>query len=195
MKYRVLFIVIVLLICKPMPGDCVQVPEIVDVAGIEDDMTCTTDIEISDEFTKPPIHKIFLAGTGGGYFDNPGYKSFTVTFFLAHLWEVWKYGSVRAAAEVYTIFGDALSADVTAGFDVYPFQYGTTPYLGLETGYGYGQVDGQSDYGFNVSAEIGAFAIKISDALLAVSVRGSLMQSILTKRHSSGFSFRIGFLL
>jgi hypothetical protein len=178
-----------------MSGMCGEVSDTIVVEGRENDLSCTTDVKLSKEFIRYPIHTIFLAGTGGGYFDNPGYKTFTVTFFAAHLWEVWKYAAIRAAGEVFTIFGDALSADLTAGVNVYPFQYGMTPYLGVEAGYGYGQVDGMSDYGFNVSAEIGVFALKIRDALLGGSVRGSLMQSVLTDRYSSGVSIRFGFLL
>lgn len=194
MKNRMLFSMIFLFLCKPMPGVCMEVSDAVIVEEKESEITCTTDVITSEEFTVSQIQTIFLAGTGGGYFENPGYKTFTVTFFLAHLWEVWKYGAIRAAGEVCTIFGDALSAHITAGFNVYPFQYGTTPYLGFEAGYGYGQVEGLSDYGFNASAEIGAFAIKISDALLAVSVRGSLMKSRLADEYQTGFCIRFGFL-
>ncbi len=195
---RILLIVMICC-CRPLYSGCIGILDTIEVEEAQAGRNGTDHGAggegVSGEFTEHEIHTIILAGLGGGYFDNPGYKTYTFTFFLANLWEVWKYGAIRAAGEVYIVFGDAVSADISAGFNVYPFQYGTTPYAGIEAGYGYGQVEGKSDYGFNVSGEIGVFAIKISDALLAASVRISLMQSTLSGAYPLGYSVRFGFLL
>ncbi|MBN1603257.1 MAG: hypothetical protein JW915_16730 [Chitinispirillaceae bacterium] len=197
MRMRILLIVICL--CRPIYSGCIEILDTIEVEEAETVRNGTDDGSgdggISEELTGHKVHTIILAGLGAGYFDNPGYKTFTFTFFLANLWEVWKYGAIRAAGEVYIASGDALSGDISAGFNVYPFQYGTTPYMGIETGYGYGQVEGESDYGFNISGEIGVFAIKVSKALLAASVRISLMQSTLSGEYPLGYSIRFGILL
>jgi hypothetical protein len=197
MKNGLIVLITVLFICQSLYGGCTEILDTIEVEEGEGGRNGEGDGDggIPKELIKHQVHTIFQAGIGGGYFGNPGYDRFTFTLFLAHLWEVWNYGAIRAAGEVLTVFGDALTADVTAGFNVYPFQYGTTPYLGIEAGYGYGQIEGVSDYGFYTSGEVGVFAIKVSDFLLAASARFTLRQSSLAGKYPLGLSIRFGVLL
>jgi hypothetical protein len=173
--------------------------EVFDTIGIEPeapgDGIAVSDGKRQDMKVEHEIHKITFAGVGIGYVDNEGFKDISYNFFLSRLWEVWRYGAIRAAGELITDLNDAVIADITLGVNVYPFQYGTTPYAGIEIGYGFGNIESGTNFGIYGSGEIGVFAIKISSLMLASSARIFLMRSSLSGEYPIGFIFRVGLLL
>jgi hypothetical protein len=141
------------------------------------------------------VHTITLMGIGSGYAAHPDFRKVPLDFYIAHLWEVWRYGAFRLGGEYLTDLNDASIADIAVGFTTYPFTYGTTPYIGIEAGYGYGQITSDSDFGFTITAETGAFAIRVSNLLLAISVRVTYNTALISGKRPVISLLRIGILI
>ncbi|MFP4164446.1 MAG: hypothetical protein ACLFVE_10725 [Chitinispirillaceae bacterium] len=148
------------------------------------------------EVFERPVYSVIEAGLGGGYFDDPGFESVSYNFFVAGLWEVWRYGAVRLGGEFISDLSQSFIADVTVGFRVYPYTFGTTPYAGIAAGYGYSQPGDDSGWGIHASAEAGVFIIQGPDLRLDFSVGALFQQSGgVAGGNLQGFMVRIGFVL
>jgi hypothetical protein len=141
------------------------------------------------------VHTITLMGIGSGYAAHPDFRKVPLDFYIAHLWEVWKYGAIRLGGEYLTDLNNASIADMTIGFNTYLFAYGTTPYIGIEAGFGYGQIPTDSDFGFAMTAETGVFAIRVSNLMLAISARITYTTAFISGKRPMISLLRIGILI
>jgi hypothetical protein len=141
------------------------------------------------------IHTISFIGTGIGHVNSSAFKQVSVDFFISHLWEILSRCAVGIAGEYTTDINTASLADMTGVIDLYPFRYGTTPYLGLETGVGYIQISDKTDFGMTISVETGALAIKISNLLIGISARLTFFTTRISEEHPVTVLLRAGILL
>lgn len=141
------------------------------------------------------IHTISFLGAGIGHVNNSAFKQVSVDFFISHLWEILSRCAIGIAGEYTTDINKSSLAAITGVIDLYPFQYGTTPYLGIETGLGYAQITGQTDFGLAMSVETGVLAIKVSKLLIGISARLNFFTIQLSGKHPLAVLLRVGIFL
>jgi hypothetical protein len=141
------------------------------------------------------IHTISFIGAGIGHVNNTAFKQVSVDFFISHLWEILSRFAVGIAGEYTTDINQSSLAAITGIIDLYPFQYGTTPYFGIETGLGYAQIPGKIDFGMAMSVETGVLAIKISKLLIGISVRLNFFTIQLSGKRPLAVLIKVGILL
>jgi hypothetical protein len=141
------------------------------------------------------IHSISFVGAGIGHVNNSAFKQVSVDFFISHLWEILRRCAIGIAGEYTTDINQSSLAAITGVIDLYPFQYGTTPYLGIETGVGYAQIPDKIDFGMEISVETGVLAIKVANLLLGISARLNFFTIHLSGKRPLAGLLRVGILL
>jgi hypothetical protein len=141
------------------------------------------------------IHTISFIGAGIGHVNNSTFKQVSVDFFVSHLWEILSRCAVGIAGEYTTDINKSSLAAITGVVDLYPFRYGTTPYFGIETGLGYAQIPGKTDFGIAMSVETGILAIKVSNLLIGISARLNFFTIQLSGKRPLAGLLRVGILL
>ncbi len=188
-KYIVIAIITAGYFSQLVAGSCM---ELIDTITVQESSEENGQDGAEQEITfEHDISTISLAGVGFGFLDYPGFPQVSYELYLSRLWEIWSYGALRAGADLITDFDQALLFNVSAGLDLYPFRFGTTPYAGAEAGAAYIQSPAQTEWSLFFALEAGVFAITISDFMLALSARGFLLSNV--SANSTGAVLRIGF--
>ncbi|HEX2958302.1 MAG TPA: hypothetical protein VHO70_15820 [Chitinispirillaceae bacterium] len=157
--------------------------------------TVTTICTSSTQRFPHEIHTISFIGAGIGHVNSTAFKQVSIDFFISHLWEILSRCAVGIAGEYTTDINKASLASITGVIDLYPFRYGTTPYLGIETGVGYVQIPGKTDFGLTLSTETGVLAIKVSNLLIGISVRSTFFTIRISEERPVAVLLRVGILL
>jgi hypothetical protein len=122
---------------------------------------------------KHQVNQIWVTSIGIGYSPHPSINPVSYEFFVGSMWEIIQHGAISTVGTIAADFDSSITGTLTAGFDLYPFPYGTTPFAGIELGFGYVQTSDGSGFGAAGALKAGVFAVRISDLLLTFSLRVS----------------------
>ncbi|MFP4013511.1 MAG: hypothetical protein ACLFVQ_05445 [Chitinispirillaceae bacterium] len=198
MNMRIVWLLFLLTVCCVRSGfsqGCQDILEDIEAEEWQGDGGNGENGAVPDEAFEREIHRVFIAGLGGGYIDHPDFERVSYNFYLSALWEVWRYGAVRVGGEFVSDLEESFVGDIVAGVNVYPFAFGTTPFVGFGVGYGYGQAADQTGWGLHASADIGVFVIQGPNLQLAFSAGAFYQRSLVGGEYPVGVILRLGFII